>query len=286
MKSRNQGITLIALIVTIIILLILAGITIWTLTGDNGVLNKANSASEETKKKNYEEILKIIGNGLRPDKVINNWSNKTFLDEFEKEISKDEEFSEAKINRKNDETIIVITKEGYVYQITEDEVKYIGKQGENVPPDLIVPVSPEDLEKGNVKFILTPSGWTNTDVLVEIQTNIKDYILQYSVNAIEWKDYTQTITCKENEVIYARLINNLEEEGGYATYNVTNIDKELPTTKLTLTTKKTTTASSITATVEQKDELSKIDIQKCRWIYNTSDSEIGLEEKDYTGRKF
>ena len=35
-KSTNKGITLIALIITIIVLLILAGVSIATLTGDNG----------------------------------------------------------------------------------------------------------------------------------------------------------------------------------------------------------------------------------------------------------
>ena len=37
-KEKENGITLIALIVTIIILLILAGVTIATLTGENGIL--------------------------------------------------------------------------------------------------------------------------------------------------------------------------------------------------------------------------------------------------------
>ena len=45
MKNFNEkGITLIALAVTIIILIILAGISISTLTGKNGILNQANSA--------------------------------------------------------------------------------------------------------------------------------------------------------------------------------------------------------------------------------------------------
>jgi type II secretory pathway pseudopilin PulG len=43
MKKQN-GITLIALVITIIVLLILAGITIAMLTGENGLLTKANSA--------------------------------------------------------------------------------------------------------------------------------------------------------------------------------------------------------------------------------------------------
>ena len=61
MKQKNKGITLIALIITIIILLILAGISISTLTGDNGILNKASIAKEETKKAQYLEELRIIG---------------------------------------------------------------------------------------------------------------------------------------------------------------------------------------------------------------------------------
>ena len=41
----NKGITLIALVITIIVLLILAGITIAMLTGENGLLNKAKGGS-------------------------------------------------------------------------------------------------------------------------------------------------------------------------------------------------------------------------------------------------
>ena len=39
--KESKGITLIALVITIIVLLILAGVTIATLTGDNGILTKA-----------------------------------------------------------------------------------------------------------------------------------------------------------------------------------------------------------------------------------------------------
>lgn len=42
--SKNKGITLIALIVTIIILMILAGVVVATITGNNGILNKAKFA--------------------------------------------------------------------------------------------------------------------------------------------------------------------------------------------------------------------------------------------------
>ena len=46
--ANNRGITLIALIVTIIVLLILAGISVSMLTGQNGILNRAAEAKEKT----------------------------------------------------------------------------------------------------------------------------------------------------------------------------------------------------------------------------------------------
>ena len=48
--KKQKGITLIALIITIIVLLILAGVSIATLTGENGLLNKAVTAKEATER--------------------------------------------------------------------------------------------------------------------------------------------------------------------------------------------------------------------------------------------
>ena len=56
---REKGITLIALVITIIVLLILAGVTIATLTGDNGILTKANEAKTRTNEKDEEEQIEI-----------------------------------------------------------------------------------------------------------------------------------------------------------------------------------------------------------------------------------
>ena len=53
--QRKSGITLIALVVTIVILLILAGVTIATLTGDNGIITRANQAKTKTKQAEKEE---------------------------------------------------------------------------------------------------------------------------------------------------------------------------------------------------------------------------------------
>lgn len=58
-RKENEGITLIALVITIIVLLILAGITIATLTGDNGILTKTNEAKEQTEIGKEKEIVKL-----------------------------------------------------------------------------------------------------------------------------------------------------------------------------------------------------------------------------------
>ena len=57
--KRNKGITLIALVVTIIVLLILAGISIAMLTGENGILNRASEAKQNTGTVQTEELVKL-----------------------------------------------------------------------------------------------------------------------------------------------------------------------------------------------------------------------------------
>ena len=64
MKIKNglknaRGITLIALVITIIVLLILAGVTIATLTGENGILTRANDAKTETEQAEEDELRKL-----------------------------------------------------------------------------------------------------------------------------------------------------------------------------------------------------------------------------------
>ena len=58
-KNTNNGITLIALVITIIVLLILAGVTIATLMGDNGILTKANDAKRETELAEVKEKAQL-----------------------------------------------------------------------------------------------------------------------------------------------------------------------------------------------------------------------------------
>ena len=53
--KRNSAITLIALIITIIVLLILAGVTINMIAGENGIFGKANESKFKTEMSSYRE---------------------------------------------------------------------------------------------------------------------------------------------------------------------------------------------------------------------------------------
>lgn len=59
MTQRNGGITLIALVITIIVLLILAGVSIATLTGPNGLLTRATEAKTATEEAGTKEKLQV-----------------------------------------------------------------------------------------------------------------------------------------------------------------------------------------------------------------------------------
>ncbi len=58
-KKDMKGITLIALVITIIVLLILAGVSIAMLTGENGILTQANEASNKTKEASAKEKVEV-----------------------------------------------------------------------------------------------------------------------------------------------------------------------------------------------------------------------------------
>ena len=61
---NNKGITLIALVITIIVLLILAGVSIAMLTGQNGILTQANTAKTDTANAEAAERINIELNAL------------------------------------------------------------------------------------------------------------------------------------------------------------------------------------------------------------------------------
>ena len=92
--TSNSAITLIALIITIIVLLILAGVTLSMVMGESGIFGKANNASEQTKISNAKEIIRM--------QVLENELNKKTKDSN----AKSDEDLQAAVETK-------LTEEGY-----------------------------------------------------------------------------------------------------------------------------------------------------------------------------
>lgn len=71
-NNKNKGITLIALVVTIVILLILAGISISCVLGENGIIGYAKKVKSDTEKATIEEKLEL---------ALSNWQMTKLTDD-------------------------------------------------------------------------------------------------------------------------------------------------------------------------------------------------------------
>ena len=111
-KLKNtKGITLIALVVTIIILLILAGISIAMLTGNNGVLTQGQRAKEETRIASVEETVKLYKQGKYIDSATKTTTENA--NEVLEDLKKQKLLSEDEIDREN-EIITIKRKDGSI----------------------------------------------------------------------------------------------------------------------------------------------------------------------------
>ena len=123
-KKRQKGITLIALVVTIVVLLILAGITISLVFGSNGVIQKAQDSKEQTKIGEMREKLEmakvpVYADGNGSYKVQDYW------DRIESEgLIADKTVD---IIDNGDGTYEVTTTPGYVFEITVEPNKEIAE---------------------------------------------------------------------------------------------------------------------------------------------------------------
>ena len=123
-KYDKKGITLIALVVTIVVLLILAGITISLVFGSNGVIQKAQDSKEQTKIGEMREKLEmakvpVYADGNGSYKVQDYW------DRIESEgLIADKTVD---IIDNGDGTYEVTTTPGYVFEITVEPNKEIAE---------------------------------------------------------------------------------------------------------------------------------------------------------------
>lgn len=77
MLKNNKGITLIALVITIIVLLILAGVSIAMLTGNNGVLTRASSAKVSNRLGEMKDEISLLAAETMTDYYQETYVNST-----------------------------------------------------------------------------------------------------------------------------------------------------------------------------------------------------------------
>ena len=143
--KENKAITLIALVVTIVVLIILAGISIGALTGNNGIINQTQNAKEQTEIADEKERIDLSTVGA---------------------VGK-EPRGELKRNYFNDELTEHIGKEGKDYSLSESEnapfiVEYLDSKRSylvdedgNITGPLIAPEETEEPDEGGTEFIMT-----------------------------------------------------------------------------------------------------------------------------------
>ena len=207
--NKNKGITLIALVITIIVLLILAGISIATLTGENGLLSKATTAKEETKKAEIREEIELAIAAIQAEELQK--GNKVTLETLagseeepgQLENSKDLEGITAKLN------VEEITGEykGYDYTIDENlkvrigdsvtgiNIKYELSTNKDTNQDITLSVTAESTNGGNVNITAPNELTKNSQGLYTISRNGT-----YRFTAKDNANLTKTINIKINNI--------------------------------------------------------------------------------------
>ena len=143
---RERGITTIGLVVTIIVMLILAGVTISLMQGNSGIISKADESKSQTERKEVIEKAKMTVS----EKVVDNGGNELTRSEL-KEI-----LEQYFINVPEDytlETILKTKEENGKYEIKVSEIYDRDIMTENEETDgsteVVPPTSSTNVENGN-----------------------------------------------------------------------------------------------------------------------------------------
>ncbi len=197
MLKKKSGITLIVLVITIIVLLILTGVTLNVIVGNEGILNKTIYAKEKTIKAEMKEKLELAISELQMEKlgratqddITQEWLNE-HLQEYEARIQE----SATKVIRMKKENIvqnfqidellnIEIWDDGnisYFYEI-------LGRQGEKVEIQIYIQDEKNGLDKIQI---------ADTEEKIE-ENNTEEKSFQYFVEV--GKEYQIKITSKSGE---------------------------------------------------------------------------------------
>ena len=148
-RGDQKGITLIALVITIIVLIILAGVAISLTLSNNGIFKKANNAAEEYKIEQIREQIQMAIAEINFEKLIN--GEILTVEQAITELKEKDIFEEIDLEKSVGKT------EGYIIQLGYNENGAV----------III-----DVYKDNevyIKALLDPSGYTNKNILVTIE---------------------------------------------------------------------------------------------------------------------
>ena len=191
--KNNKGITIIALVVTIVVILILSGITVATLSGSNGILSQTQKEKEEIAKKSnyienkittYEEELAKIGPDLNFSiecgtyyiklKDISILNYKGTIDNYEYYIKKHEEGTDQYKKVTTDELGQGMLKDGLIHDTLYD-VKVIAKNGEEQVLSRYKTIKTDELLCTNLILKTednqnyTQNMWTNKNIITSLE---------------------------------------------------------------------------------------------------------------------
>ena len=144
-KHNNKGITLIALVITIIVLLILAGVSIAMLTGENGVLTKATESKEQTEIGQEKEKIKMAYAAAKTGKVDKIAEDVT-ADELNAELDK----LNSSVEASGSGTLTVTFENGHKYTIDQGTGAITGPETGEVP---------DEGEEVKVEGVTIPKGF-------------------------------------------------------------------------------------------------------------------------------
>ena len=128
MIKSNKGITLVSLVITIIVMLILAGVSLNMVTGDSSVLQQADRAVKESEIAAEMEEITLAVNGYR----IKQYSGGD-VEELAKELEDNSWCQDAIFDSEEGATLVVSSKNtGQKYYISDNKV-YLAENFEAAP---------------------------------------------------------------------------------------------------------------------------------------------------------
>ena len=136
--ETNNGITVLALVITIVLLLILAGMSINFVLGENGIVLKSAEAREKQQIADYKEAIDLI----LIDAHMQTYFETMTLQQFEQyamqKMMQNSLFEGSQIGDTQElfgaavRNVFLLTKEGYYFHITKNEAIYAGKTQQEV----------------------------------------------------------------------------------------------------------------------------------------------------------